>query len=215
MVGEESYGDVSYIDYAILKCLEDCSGPLWKKKIYESIMDRRDEFPQVQDTSSQTVGRHVDKLKENGLLESAIVSTEDVEEVKRSHMIGFTLTEKGEKALSTKREAVLRHKVASVADASLLEPFGDIPLEKTAIVELMCDEFGISGEERDIMVERLDVKDLVIILALYFFKKNVRQHLDDERLQDMAKVALSSDRLREEFAMSSITEKIRDSGKQE
>lgn len=78
--------DVDLLDLQILVILRDA--PLWKQQVAN----------QIDTVSVQTVCRRVDTLRDNGLLESCIISPDDI---KRDLIIAFTTTEQGCAALQT------------------------------------------------------------------------------------------------------------------
>lgn len=78
--------NLDLLDLQILGILQDDT--LWKKRIANHI-----------DTVSiQTIGRRVDTLRDNGLLDSCIISPDDI---KRDLIIAFETTEQGCAALQT------------------------------------------------------------------------------------------------------------------
>ena len=82
---EQVTAELDLLDLRILHLLTD--NPLWKTKIYRTL-----------DTHSvQTIGRRVDRLQNNGLLDTCILTPE---EIKRELIIGYKTSDSGQRLLT-------------------------------------------------------------------------------------------------------------------
>lgn len=83
--------ELDKLDLHILTLLTD--QPLWKKRVYETLQ----EHDHTETAASiQTVGRHINTLRDYGYLELQVLSPEDT---RRNLIAAYTTTEKGETAL--------------------------------------------------------------------------------------------------------------------
>lgn len=87
--------ELSKLDLHILTLLTDRS--LWKKRVYEILQEHDHAETAV---SIQTVGRHINTLRDHGYLELQVRSPEDI---CRNMIPAFTTTEKGEAVLDKYR----------------------------------------------------------------------------------------------------------------
>lgn len=170
------------VDYTILKCLHDAGESFWKKRIYQEIEEKHEFLPLTDPVSLQTVGRHVDELQAKGYLENRIVSSD---EVPRDLIIGYTITEEGEKIIRTKRETLLRELVSK-------ELFSDDEapsVGQKALAELANNEFGLY----DHTVETADHygrDELLVLLGTYFLQKKASQTFGEADVQRFRDVIL-------------------------
>ncbi len=88
-------------DFAILKILESSGSPLWKKEIHRRLDKNIENIPLESTFSVQTVGRRVDRMVNEGILESFYIKTD---EVNRMLIKSFYPTEMGLDKLVDKRE---------------------------------------------------------------------------------------------------------------
>jgi len=87
--------NLSKTDLHILVILADQT--LWKKRIHKTLQEHGTDDTAV---SVQTVGRYVDRLRENDLLDIRLVNPDNVS---RSVIAAYTTTEKGDRALNRYR----------------------------------------------------------------------------------------------------------------
>lgn len=171
---------IDNIDFSILKCVKAADNLIWKKKIHQYINEELERLPLQSDVSAQTVGRHVDKLSEDGLLESEVTSAE---EVNRHLIIGFQITEDGERTLEEKRETLLKGIISrEIFDTDTF------PIEKEALEELIQDEFtaGLSINE---VTQRYTRKQLLLLLGMYFIEQDAAAEFTEEQRQQFHKLA--------------------------
>ncbi len=93
-------------DFAILKILESSGSPLWKKEIHRRLDKNIEKMPLDSTFSVQTVGRRVDRMVDDGLLESFFIKNENVN---RMLIKSFYPTEKGLDMLVGKRESFMEN----------------------------------------------------------------------------------------------------------
>lgn len=129
---------VDKVDYAILTVLEDTDSPLWKKRIHTAMTEQEDKLPGHPDVSTQTIGRRVDTLHDNALIQSSIVSPEDL---KRDLIIAYTLTAEGEAALKEKREQLMED--CAAADTC----------DKPVMIHLLTYALALSPDEQERLKE--------------------------------------------------------------
>jgi DNA-binding Lrp family transcriptional regulator len=159
-------------DFAILKCIQDFGKPLWKNKIHESITERADELPLKSSVSVQTVGRRVDDLTDDGFVESAIISPD---EIKRDLIIAFKLTDQGRDAIRERTEEYLQN----VVQSSMFTIAETDHIGKPALLELIEDNFGIDDEMKDRLDTEYDRDELVTLLTLYYVKQEISDVFTD------------------------------------
>lgn len=177
-----SVSSIDTTDFLILKCLEDTSKPLWKNMIHE-------QQPRILGgkVSVQTVGRRVDKLRDEGMIDSCIVSPEGI---KRDLIIAFKLTETGKDALHTKRRQLL-------LDAVQEEIFrGAAPehnLDRDALIELIGDEFELGTEGQNLLHNEYNREELLTFLTLYYVKGELEDILHQDNVQKFEALAQHND----------------------
>lgn len=167
---------IDNIDFSILKCVKSSEQSLWKKKIYEHITDNLHILPLQQNVSAQTIGRRIDILTDKNLLESSVTSSEDVD---RHLIIGYQITEKGERILEEKRETLLK----SIIGRELFSE-EKFPIEKEALETLIHDEFsaGLSVNQSTSGYNR---EQLLLLLAMYFIEQDATTAFTQEQLQHL------------------------------
>ncbi|WP_207587087.1 hypothetical protein [Halomontanus rarus] len=87
--------NLDLLDLAILDTVREQA--LWKKRLYEQLAQRAQIDRYLATVSLQTVARRVDKLRENGYLQSCIISPDDLN---RDLIIAFRASEAGVTALT-------------------------------------------------------------------------------------------------------------------
>jgi len=84
---------IDFLDMAIMAEI-NCNEPgTWKKRIHANLAEVLDDAPSV-----QTVGRRVDELEDNGLLQATVTNPDGV---KRSTIIGYVLNDASRELLET------------------------------------------------------------------------------------------------------------------
>lgn len=159
-------------DYSILKCLHDADRSLWKKRVYQEFNERQDVLPITEAASLQTVGRRVDRLYDDGHLENAIVSPQDVA---RDMIIGYTLTPQGRKAMDEKRTALLQE----IAGDEIFGGDERPEMDGLVLAELISDELEI-GEESSTLHENYGRNELLAFIGTYLIKKQTAALTEDD-----------------------------------
>jgi hypothetical protein len=126
--------DIDNMDFSILKTIADADGPLWKKQVHRRIQNRLQTLPASDSVSVQTIGRRIDRLKEDGYLAPCIVRPEGIN---RDLIIAFETTETGRNAVYSQQDDLLRE---YTADALLRDSSPDYGHDTAAA--LAADELG-------------------------------------------------------------------------
>lgn len=196
---------MQYLDYAIMKTVNDSEDPLWKKKIYEQICSNNGTLPALDSVSVQTVGRYVDEMVENGLVDTTLTNPEDLS---RSFIVAYNLTERGEQALDEKRETILKEKVVESA-SGILEPFEDTDLEKSAVIALMEDEFDLTEDMVEFLETEFAPREVMTLLAMYYFNNQLMQGMNEDNVERQLKFILNTPKFRDSLMSASYTDIIR------
>lgn len=125
-------------NYAILDIVEQTETPIWKKRIWETLQDRMDHYPGFDSFSIQTVGRRVNTLHEQEMLQETITH---MEESNRGLLQVYVLTPKGAQALQDEREQRLRE-IATQHMGTLLGT-GELTVTPTELENLFTSFFKI------------------------------------------------------------------------
>lgn len=164
------------VDFVILRCLQKHDSPLWKNKIHECQSELLNERVSV-----QTIGRRVDRLQNEGLLESCIISPD---EIKRDLIIAFKLTEDGTAAIQDKRREVLLEAVKDDVFADDTErDLGD-----EALTELICDEFQLTEDGRELL-GRYDREEQLSLIVLYYTWQKVEDVFAEQDSEKFVQLA--------------------------
>lgn len=166
-------------DFSILDCINRQDRPLWKNKIHQHIVENEDSYPLDGGVSVQTVGRRVDRLNEEGYLENAIISPN---ELKRDLIIAFKLTEKGLDALKEKREDLLQDAVKQKIFGSETEA----TIQKPALLALLQRHFGLDDDVSQRLDENHEEGELITLLALHYAKKELKTSIQGNNLLQMS-----------------------------
>jgi hypothetical protein len=172
--------DIDITDFTILYTVQQHEKPLWKNKIHGWIIDNADRLPLTDGVSVQTVGRRVDDLVDDTLLETVIVSPD---EIKRDLIIAFRLTEDGQSAIRSYRETLLRQTVCHhVFDESV-----DHTVDVTALITLMAHKFGWDETVRRDLAARYTAAELAAFLVTAYIDDRVTARFDDDtrKLRDL------------------------------
>lgn len=162
---------IDEVDYAILKCLKQCDA-CWKKRVYDWTREHIDEVPLMGEKSLQTIGRRIDRLHDEGLVDNCIMSPDAAD---RDMIIGYHLTDAGREALQAKRQRMLQDKAKRFTNC-LITGDGDPQVDRDALVALMRDEFDI-GPEGQAIIEQLETRELLTVLTGHYINTNADDHL--------------------------------------
>lgn len=201
--------DIDAVDYAVLKCIDRTDG-CWKKCVHEWISDNIGRLPLDEQKSVQTIGRRIDALAADGLLESCILSPDAVN---REMIIGYTLTEQGEQALARKQNELLRDMVREVSDELLTadDYDGDTPVsvDRDPLIFLMADAFDIDGDTRADTLPRIETPELVGVLAVHFLLDNIDDTFTPDHEPAVAALLEETPELRRPFDTDTVVDRLR------
>lgn len=181
---------IDEVDYAVLKVIQDAGQPLWKKRVHDLIGEREDQLPLLGNVSVQTVGRRIDSLHNERLLENVIVRPDNID---RDMVIAYELTEDGEDTLTEKRRAYLR----DIVRQDIFIDFRDEDLPQGPLLQAMKDEFDLSDASVHRLEERFDSVQLASILALYYLEIETEELLTEQERRLVRQVARSEKELDE------------------
>ncbi len=194
------------VEYGILKCLEE-EGSAWKTRVHDWLMDKRHELPELSGVSLQTVGRHVERLRNEGLVESCIMTPD---ELQKDMIIGYDITEAGIQRLQEHRSGFLQKEVMSAGALLLTGDWkGDVSVDRDVLIALMCDEFDISENVRETVLPYCDTEELVALLAVHYFTGSVGDVIDRRETGKLAEFIQRVPRLRESFMADTVMDRIR------
>ncbi|MDY6770772.1 MAG: hypothetical protein SV186_02315 [Candidatus Nanohaloarchaea archaeon] len=163
-------------DFSVLKTIQTSDTPLWKKEIHRQILDGIDSLPYLDSVSIQTIGRRVEQLYDDRYLKAKLTQTD---EVNRTLITTYHLTEQGQQAIEDYREKLLRDWVVTNLTSHLNGSSGpDACL--TAITEVFCSHFGI----RDDQIEPVSEQQLLAALTDYFLDQELPA-ADSDQLQHL------------------------------
>lgn len=171
--------DIDEVDFSILKVLAESDSPMWKTKIHRKLVEEDGGLPHARDISVQTVGRRVDDLLERELVESCIISPQ---EINRDLIIAFKPSEDGVQELENEREELLREYIS--VDA--LET-GSYPDEEI-LADLAVDELGADPAVSD-SLQGCDTEGMWTLLSLHYLKEDMRELVDEEHLDSLVELA--------------------------
>ncbi len=196
---------IDAVDYGILKCITD-HDKVWKKRVHNLVMEHQEKLPHMGDVSVQTIGRRINRMQEDELLESCILSPDDLN---RDLIIGYTVTATGAEAIATKREEFLRNEVLHMGEHMLgsSEPV-DPALSREALVELICDEFTLPASIRNEILPECDTMELSALLAIYLFRKEVSKFISQTALKRLAAIATAAPQMQNVFGGETMVERL-------
>ncbi len=167
-------------DVAIMTVLETSESSLWKRKIYRQLSQQAHRLPVEGDCSVQTVGRHVDRLYEQGYIDAVPVASE---EVNRALITGYRLTEEGEQSLAMARDRVLRETTISYLANAING--GDAP---EANREFLQDAFARCYDVSRERLETIGKEDhLYGFLALFYSSTALREVCSQEGFREFVR----------------------------
>lgn len=170
--------EIDEVNYAILKLTAESEGPIWKNKIHQRLSEKCEELPDVDSVSVQTVGRRVDWLRDNGYLDSCIVSPD---EIKRDLIIAFKTTEQGREALETKEDEFLQDAVQHAIFSNESAP------DKPVLAELICTHLDLDQNVKETLIDQYSTPELETFLTLYYLREQVSDvfSADAERFEEL------------------------------
>jgi predicted transcriptional regulator len=190
-------------DFEILEALYRKNGPLWKKRIHESI---------EHDITLQTIGRRVNKLRDAGLLDQCIVSAEGI---KRKYIIAFDLTEDGEQAMKDKRRELLTsyalRSYVTLLDLDLEDVLKQKKVDefsKEVLMRMLCEEYDLNDETQDLLRERFTREELSTIILVFEAKKSMANQLDEEFMDKVDELMETEELLREVIGSGIFSEEL-------
>ncbi len=151
------------VDYAILKVVHDADEPLWKKRVHSLVSERTEELPLMNTVAVNTVGRRIDQLQNNGMLDNVIVQPDQID---RDLVIAYILTDKGRAAMTEKRRAYLR----DIVRQDIFKDFRNEDVAIRPLLSAMQDEFDMQRSSIDRLDDRFNSVQLAAILALYYIE---------------------------------------------
>ncbi len=170
------------VDFVILRCLKNNETPLWKNKIHECQSELLNERVSV-----QTIGRRVDRLQKEGYLESCIISPD---EIKRDLIIAFKVTEDGEDAIHEKRREILLNAVENEVFSGNNERI----LDDEALTELICDEFRLHDEGRE-LIDQYGRDEQISLIVLYYTWQKVEDVFSQDDSGKFVELAEQNDEI--------------------
>lgn len=178
--------DIDFTDFTILRCIHHRDCPLWKKRIH----DRCTEYLEG-GVSVQTVGRRVDRLHRQGLLQSSIWSPDDID---RDLIIGYELSDAGRDALVRKRRDILLQAVRH-------ELFGDKNgyRRQELLYELTSAEFGLDRE--DTPLEQYELEELLALVALHYSMEQAQTIFTEDNVGKLVELAEQNDEVADVLAL--------------
>lgn len=168
-------------DYAILVTLKEAGEPLWKNKIYEKIKESHETLPMPDSVSVQTVGRHVDELRDKRFIDSHIIKPDDTP---RDLIIAFSLTEQGETAIKQKRESLLKQALCSEVFGIDVSP----DMNKEALIQLAAEHLGLDEDTCETLRAKFNKKELLTALNLVYAEQEAQSVFDDSELWKLSTV---------------------------
>lgn len=166
---ERGSGKVPSIDateYSILQVIEDAPDPLWKKEIHRQLLANLDQLP-LESISIQTVGRRVDDMHDQDLLESRLRSCEDV----NRHLITtYILTDPGREAMESFQASLLTDWLARHM-RRLTDTREDTAYDEQVVLSVFCRRYGI---QKEVLRDELGVDAVLSFLACYLSCRRLR-----------------------------------------
>lgn len=173
---------IDEVDFSILKVIRDAETPLWKTRVQELLKEHRDELPITGIVAVQTVGRRIDDLNNDGLLDTEVIRPDTVD---RDLIIAYKLTDRGEEAVKEKRRAYLRN----IVRRDIFKDFRDENVPQEQLLAAIQDEFDLSDGATDTLAERFNSVQLASILALYYVEIESQELLTEQERQLIRHVA--------------------------
>lgn len=202
---------IDAVDYGILWCI-DRAGAAWKKKVHHHLMQHQEKLPQSPDISVQTVGRRINDLHEQGLIENCIASPDDSH---RDLVITYKLTDAGRAQLTQKQNDLLRETALETGKTSMFHPDGypsieelDLPLHRAALAQMLCDRFEVDEDTKS-LIEESTVHELLFITTSYCIREKAATWIDRENEQRMAQIILNTPELRQVSLKKTVSTCVR------
>lgn len=175
-----------------MRCLYDADQPLWKNRIHEQYEERFDDTLSV-----QTIGRRVDSMHDAGLVESCILSPDNVN---RDLIIGYMLTDTGRDALARERRDILLDAAQPTLFRATSTDTEERPISKTELVDLLCDEFQLDGDTGTRLEQEYSWDELTVLAIVYLVKHRAINVFTDTDLEQVADIISQSPEIADVFA---------------
>jgi hypothetical protein len=197
--------EIDAVDYGIMKCIEEHDN-VWKKRVHNLVLEHQEKLPHMEEISVQTIGRRINKMQEADLLESCILSPDDLN---RDLIIGYNVTDEGLNVLAEKREKFLRSELLYIGERLLgNHDTVDTAVSRAVLVELICDEFRIPASIRDNVIPECDTMELSVLLGMYYFRKEVPQFISRDALGRLVKIIRAAPQMQNVFGGETIVERL-------
>lgn len=174
MMRNDRDADIDAVEYSVLKTFYDLNRPLWKKRVHEFITEHQYDMPIDGSVSHKSVGQRIDRLKYEGYLEQTIANPDDTN---REQLIAYTITDEGEYAMASHRNILLRQVLMN----HLFHQNQHSELPKTAIINLMQDQYEFSDEVKKQLFEH-DRDSIIAFLLIRYAQKEAVDILDHGQL---------------------------------
>lgn len=181
--------DIDMTDFRILRCIDDADHPLWKNRIHQRYLDRFDG-----DCSVQTVGRRVDRMHDSDLVQSCILSPDDIN---RDLIIGYQLSDTGHEVLVQKRRDIMLDAAQPVL---FQEDTADRPISKDDLVDLICDEFQLDADTGELLQEDYTWEELTALVVIYLVKDRAIDVLTGTDLDKIADIITQTPEIADVFS---------------
>lgn len=132
---------MNHRQFCILDVIDQANDYVWKKRIWETIQNNMEKYDGFDSFSIQTVGRRVNTMKEEALLQETITH---MDATNRGLLQVYELTEQGKKRLTAKRERRLRN-LASKHMQTILGT-GQLTVTSDQLENLFVQYFEIQSE---------------------------------------------------------------------
>lgn len=163
--------DIDATDYALLACVADADSPVWKKRIRDRLQSQDPALPGRSDISTQTVGRRISEMHDQGLVDTTIVEAPDAAS---NLIIGYVLTEDGRDVLAEKRRDI----IGSYAFRTDQEEATEF-IDRRVLVQLLEDEIGIATNDSEVF-QGCDVEELLMFSLMYHTRRLADTKLDEQ-----------------------------------
>jgi DNA-binding HxlR family transcriptional regulator len=127
-------------EFSILTTVERSQTSLWKKEIHRRVLDSTESIPGLESISIQTISRRVQDLYDQNLLKARLTNTD---EVNRTLITTYQLTDRGTEALDAYRESFLKDWALTHLHSRLSESATQPETDPTAIRHIFCDHYDI------------------------------------------------------------------------
>lgn len=161
--------DIDATDYALLVCLAEAAEPIWKKRVHERLQSPELSLPGNTELSLQTIGRRINELHEQGLVETEITHPEDASQ---NLIIGYTLTDTGIHALNEKRGDI-------IGSYAIQQNTDLTSKDRETLLQLLRDELELTEEEYKTLHDH-SIEELRVFTLAYYAHSLVASTLDEQ-----------------------------------